>query len=67
MTKSLCVEIRWSAIVALHCERVRILALYQKVILHSRVGDKSKIFRILPVKSYRGEVRALLSIKLCAR
>ena len=52
---------------ALLCKRVRILALYQKVILHSRGGDKGKIFRILPVKSYRCEIRALLSIKLCTR
>jgi len=42
-------------------------ALCQKVILHSRDGEKSKIFRVHAVKFYRSEVTATLIFKLGAR
>ena len=42
-------------------------ALSQKVILHSRGGDKDKIFRVNAVKFYRSDATALLIFKLGAR
>jgi len=42
-------------------------ALCQKVILHSRGGDKDKIFHVSPMKSYRSDATAPLIFKLGAR
>ena len=42
-------------------------ALCQKVILHSRDGEKGKIFRVHDVKSYKSEITATLISKVCAR
>ena len=39
-------------------------AICQKVILHSRGGEKGKIFRVHAVKSYNIEVTAALIFKL---
>ena len=39
----------------------------RKVDLHSRGGDKDKIFRVRAVKSYRSEVTATLVFKLGGR
>lgn len=42
-------------------------ALCQRAILHSRGGNKGKLFCVLPVKSYRSAVTALIIVKLGAR
>jgi hypothetical protein len=42
-------------------------ALCQKVILYSRGGEESKIFRVGAVKSYKSEVRVTLIFKQAAR
>ena len=42
-------------------------ALCQKVILHSRGGDKGKLFRVHVVKYYGSEARATLIFKPGAR